>query len=82
MRRFDVVRNRDSGNARRFPLLLVVQFVQASPAKGEGMATVALPAILLMEVVGAIVATLAIYRAGESSQPIDVSAATAREHHG
>jgi len=63
-------------------LLLVVQFVQASPEKGEGMATVALPAILLMEVVGAIVATFAVYRAGESSQPIEVSAATPREHHG
>lgn len=63
-------------------LLLVVQFVQAAPDKGERMATVALPAILLMEVMGAIVATFAIYRAGESSQPIDVSAATAREHHG
>lgn len=63
-------------------LLLVVQFVQASPEKGEGMATVALPAILLMEVMGAIVATFAVYRAGESSQPTEVSAVTAREHHG
>lgn len=63
-------------------LLLVLQFVQAAPEKGERMATVALPAILLMEVVGAIVATFAVYRAGESSQPIEVSAATPREHHG
>jgi toxin CcdB len=35
MRRFDVVRNRDSGNARRFPLLLVVQsdFLQGLPTQ-------------------------------------------------
>jgi hypothetical protein len=30
---------------------------------------VALPAILLMEVLGAVIATVAIYRAGESSKP-------------
>lgn len=47
-------------------LLLVCQFMQASPQRGPEIAGVALPAILLMEVVGAIVATYAIYRAGES----------------
>jgi toxin CcdB len=35
MRRFDVVRNRDSGNARRFPLLLIVQsdFLEGLPTQ-------------------------------------------------
>lgn len=48
-------------------LLLVSQFVASSLALGPAIASVALPAILLMEVLGAIVATLAIYRAGESA---------------
>jgi Kef-type K+ transport system membrane component KefB len=50
-------------------LLLVSQFVAASLTLGPRIASIALPAILLMEVVGAIVATFAIYRAGESSRP-------------
>jgi Kef-type K+ transport system membrane component KefB len=50
-------------------LLLVSQFINASPVLGRQIATVALPAILLMEVMGAVLATLAIYRAGESSRP-------------
>ena len=50
-------------------LLIVSQFMTASPAVGEEIARVALPAILLMEVLGAMVATLAVYRAGESSKP-------------
>jgi hypothetical protein len=33
------------------------------------IAAIALPAILLMEVAGAVICTLAIYRAGESSKP-------------
>lgn len=35
MRRFDVVKNRDSGNAKRFPLLVVVQseFLQGLPTQ-------------------------------------------------
>ena len=33
------------------------------------MASVALPAILLMELLGAVLATVAIYGAGESSKP-------------
>jgi len=49
-------------------LLLVCQFMAASPARGAAIAGVALPAILLMEVLGAIVATYAIYRVGESAQ--------------
>ena len=36
---------------------------------GPRIASIALPAILLMEVLGAIIATFAIYRAGESSMP-------------
>ena len=50
-------------------LLLVSQFVVASGSIGPRIASIALPAILLMEVLGAILATFAIYRAGESSRP-------------
>ena len=50
-------------------LLLVLQFVNASAVVGPQVAGVALPAILLMEVLGAVLATVAIYRAGESSTP-------------
>ncbi|WP_395055472.1 cation:proton antiporter [Polaromonas sp.] len=50
-------------------LLLVSQFVAASASLGPRIASIALPAILLMEVLGAILATFAIYRAGESSKP-------------
>ncbi len=64
-------------------LLLVVQFVAASPRLGPSIASVALPAILLMEVMGAIIATYAIYRAGESTQPLAARALAApRERHG
>lgn len=50
-------------------LLLVSTFVTASPVLGKQIAGIALPAILLMEIVGALLATLAITRAGESSRP-------------
>ena len=50
-------------------LLLVSQYVAASSSLGPQIASVALPAILLMEILGAILATVAIYRAGESSIP-------------
>lgn len=50
-------------------LLIASQFVVASPTLGSTIASVALPAILLMEMLGAVIATLAIYRAGESSKP-------------
>ena len=36
---------------------------------GPQIASVALPTILTMEILGAILATVAIYRAGESSRP-------------
>ncbi len=50
-------------------LLLVSQFVASSLTLGPRIASIALPAILLMEVLGAILATFALYRAGESSKP-------------
>jgi Kef-type K+ transport system membrane component KefB len=51
------------------PLLLVSQFVASSLTLGPRIASIALPAILLMEILGAIIATFAIYRAGESLKP-------------
>jgi Kef-type K+ transport system membrane component KefB len=50
-------------------LLLVSQYVQASTSLGPQIAGIALPTILTMEILGAILATVAIYRAGESSRP-------------
>jgi carboxylate-amine ligase len=50
-------------------LLIASQFVVASPSTGHLIARVALPAILLMEVLGAVIATVAIYRAGEAPNP-------------
>ncbi|MBK5207009.1 MAG: cation:proton antiporter, partial [Polaromonas sp.] len=50
-------------------MLLVLQYVAAFGPLGRQIADVALPAILLMEVFGAILATVAIYRVGESSKP-------------
>jgi Kef-type K+ transport system membrane component KefB len=56
------------------PLLLVSQFVVSAPLLGQQVAQVALPAILLMEVLGAVVATFALRRAGESAQRADAAA--------
>lgn len=50
-------------------LLLASQFAVAAPNTGQLISQIALPAILLMEVAGAVIATLAIYQAGESSRP-------------
>jgi len=50
-------------------LLLVSTFVVASPALGKQIASNALPVIFLMEVLGAVLATVAITRALESSRP-------------
>ncbi|MFT3813469.1 MAG: cation:proton antiporter [Acidovorax sp.] len=48
-------------------LLVASQFVVDEPTVvGEQIASVALPAILLMEVLGAVLATLALHRAGET----------------
>ena len=50
-------------------LLLVSQYVSATGELGRQIASVALPAILVMELLGAVLTTVAIYRAGESSKP-------------
>ena len=50
-------------------LLLVSQYVAATGVLGSQIASVALPAILVMELLGAVLTTVAIYRAGESSKP-------------
>ena len=50
-------------------LLLVSQYIAAAPALGRQIASIALPTILLMELLGAILATVAVYRSGESSRP-------------
>ncbi|HBJ98515.1 MAG TPA: sodium:proton exchanger, partial [Delftia acidovorans] len=50
-------------------LLIASQFVAAAPELGSQIAGVALPTILVMEVLGAALATVAIYRSGESSRP-------------
>ncbi|MCM2253626.1 MAG: cation:proton antiporter [Ramlibacter sp.] len=49
-------------------LLLVQQFMASSLTLGPRIASIALPAILLMEVLGASIVTFAIYRVGESSR--------------
>ncbi len=50
-------------------LLITSNFVTASPLLGNMITQVALPAILLMEIVGAVLATIAIHAAGEASTP-------------
>ena len=55
---------------RRWRCCWCTQFVASSLTLGPRIASIALPAILLMEVLGAIIATFAIYRAGESSRPL------------
>jgi Kef-type K+ transport system membrane component KefB len=50
-------------------LLLVSQYVAASSPIGGQVATIALPAILVMEILGAVLASIALYRAGECSRP-------------
>jgi hypothetical protein len=47
----------------------VSQFVASSMTLGPRIASIALPAILLMEIAGAIIATFAIYRSGETLKP-------------
>lgn len=48
-------------------LLLVSQFAMTAPALGPAITSIALPAILLMEVLGAMLATFALHRARETS---------------
>jgi len=50
-------------------LLIASQFAVASPATRKLIARIALPAILLMEVCGAVLVSLALYRVGEGSRP-------------
>ncbi|MBF5002662.1 cation:proton antiporter [Diaphorobacter caeni] len=50
-------------------LLIASQFMAASAATGEVISSIALPTILLMEVFGAVIATVALYRAGETHKP-------------
>ena len=60
-------------------LLVASQLVLASGAAGELIARIALPAILVMELLGAVIAAFAIYRAGESSKPwLDLSSRSPR----
>ena len=54
-------------------LLIASQFMASSPALGPQISRIALPTILLMEVLGAAIATFALYRAGESSRPWQVA---------
>jgi Kef-type K+ transport system membrane component KefB len=51
-------------------LLLVSELAQADPALGAQVAALALPSILLMQVLGAALAMAALHRAGESSRAI------------
>jgi len=50
-------------------LLLVSQFAEFAPRIGEQVAALALPLILFMEVLGALMAMLALQRAGEAGRP-------------
>ncbi|MES2979167.1 MAG: cation:proton antiporter [Pseudomonadota bacterium] len=50
-------------------LLLVSQFISAAGPLGRQVASIALPSILLMEVLGAVLATVALHAARESSHP-------------
>ncbi|WP_313072102.1 cation:proton antiporter [Melaminivora sp.] len=59
-------------------LLVASQFAAADAQTGALITRIALPAILLMEVLGAVIATLAIYRAGESSKPWAMASAGRR----
>ncbi|MGI4777966.1 MAG: cation:proton antiporter [Janthinobacterium lividum] len=50
-------------------LLIASNFATASPLLGAMITQIALPAILLMEILGAVLATVAIHLSGESSRP-------------
>lgn len=50
-------------------LLLVSQFSEFAPGTGAAAAAIALPLILIMEVLGALMAVLALQRAGEAGRP-------------
>ncbi|MGJ7581467.1 cation:proton antiporter [Variovorax sp. RHLX14] len=50
-------------------LLIASNFATASPLLGAMITQIALPTILLMEILGAVLATVAIHLSGESSRP-------------
>ena len=50
-------------------LLLTSQFAAAAPGIGERVAAIALPVILVTELVGAVLVTLALYHSGEAAKP-------------
>ncbi|MEG0946195.1 MAG: cation:proton antiporter [Comamonas sp.] len=54
-------------------LLITSQFAQAAPEAAQAIAGTALPAILLLELLGAVLATIALRRAGESAVPAHIS---------
>ncbi|WP_353233532.1 cation:proton antiporter [Diaphorobacter ruginosibacter] len=63
-------------------LLIASQFMVASPSTGEVISRIALPTIMLMEVFGAVIATVALYRAGETHKPwAELPASPTREEH-
>lgn len=51
-------------------LLLVSQFALFAPATGTQIAALALPLILFMEVLGALMSTVALQRSGEAARPL------------
>ena len=50
-------------------LLLTSQFVVASHSVGSQVAAIALPVILVTELAGAVLVSVALYRAGEAGRP-------------
>jgi Kef-type K+ transport system membrane component KefB len=62
-------------------LLITSQFAQSAPEAAQAIAGTALPAILLLELLGAVLATLALRRAGEGAVP-SVSTSPSQPTHG
>lgn len=62
-------------------LLITSQFAQSAPEAAQAIAGTALPAILLLELLGAVLATLALRRAGEGAVPA-VSTSPSQPTHG
>jgi hypothetical protein len=50
-------------------LLLTSRFVSASHGVGQQVAAIALPVILITELVGAVMVSVALVRSGEAAQP-------------
>ncbi len=63
-------------------LLITSQFAQAAPDAAQAIAGTALPAILLLELLGAVLATIALRRAGECAVPAPIPPATNTTHTG